>query len=184
MTTPSISLSRPAAGTEPRWLDDQQQGAWRSVVALIELLPAALDRQLQVDSGIPHTYYMILAMLSEAPDRSLRMTQLAHSTNGSQSRLSHAVARLEQRGWVERQQCPTDRRGQVAVLTEEGFAALEQIAPGHVAEVRRTVFDKLTAEQVAQLTEIAHRITDGLGESQASANCPDTEPAGDQARAS
>jgi len=144
------------------WLDDEEQQAWRGLTALIFLLPAALDRQLQVEAGLPHAYYLILAMLSEAPDRSLRMSRLAEVTNTSASRLSHAVARLEEHGWVERRAYPVDRRGSVAVLTDTGLRALEAAAPGHVAEVRRRVFDRLTREQVRQLGAITAAFVDGL----------------------
>lgn len=144
---------------EHRWLDDDEQRAWRALIGLINLLPTALDRQLQDEAGVGHTYYMILAMLSEAPERSLRMTQLAEITSTSQSRLSHAVSRLEERGWVERRPCPSDKRGQLARLTDEGFDVLARVAPLHVREVARLVFDPLTPEQVSHLEEIASAIT-------------------------
>src|SRR5262245_2556868 len=110
---------------ETRWLDDEEQSAWRAWLTATRGLGDILDRELQRDSGIPHTYYEILVRLSETPDRALRMSSLAESSNSSRSRLSHAVARLEEAGWVERRDCPTDRRGQIAVLTDRGFAALE-----------------------------------------------------------
>jgi DNA-binding MarR family transcriptional regulator len=91
------------------------------------------------------------------------MSSLAESSNSSRSRLSHAVARLEETGWVERRDCPTDRRGQVAVLTDKGFAALEAAAPGHVRGVREHLFDRLTREQVQQLREICEAIAGPLG---------------------
>jgi DNA-binding MarR family transcriptional regulator len=112
------------------------------------------DAQLQRDSGMPLAYYEILVRLSEAPGRSLRMSQLAEATAASKSRASHAVARLEERGWVRRDECPTDRRGQIASLTEEGFAVLEGAAPGHVEQVRKSLFDALSPEQVKHLREI------------------------------
>ena len=139
----------------PRWLDDEQQRAWRAWLTVAELLPHALDAQLQRDAGISHAAYVVLAMLSESPTRSRRMSDLARRANQSQSRLSHTVARLEERGWVRRESCATDKRGQVAVLTDEGFAALESAAPGHVEAVRRHLLDPLTAEQVTQLKDIA-----------------------------
>lgn len=103
---------------------------------------------------MPLAYYEILVRLSEAPGRRLRMSQLAEATAASKSRASHAVARLEERGWVRRDECPTDRRGQFASLTEEGFAVLEAAAHGHVEQVRQSLFDALSAEQVKQLREI------------------------------
>jgi DNA-binding MarR family transcriptional regulator len=136
------------------WLSDEEQAAWRSLLAMFSLLDAALDRQLQRDARMPHTYYTILVHLSEAPERSLRMTDLAQVVQSSQSRISHAVARLEERGWVRREPCPTDRRGQVAVLTDTGYQILAAAAPGHVRAVRENLFDQLSHEQVGQLYQI------------------------------
>jgi DNA-binding MarR family transcriptional regulator len=143
---------------EPRWLDDDEQRTWRAFIAAFRLLFEQLDRELQRDAGIPHTYYEILVRLSEAPERSLRMSQLADRTDSSRSRLTHAVDRLEERGWVRREDCPTDRRGQLAVLTDAGMATLRAAAPIHVEGVRAHLFDQLTAEQVAQLRTISDRI--------------------------
>jgi DNA-binding MarR family transcriptional regulator len=144
--------------SEPPWLDDAQQRAWRAYLESTILLFEALDRQLQRDAGMPHAYFEILVRLSEAEGRALRMSELADDTHSSRSRLSHAVARLEERGWVVRQDCETDRRGQLAVLTDTGFAVLEAAAPGHVEAVRRYVIDRLAPEQVAQLTAIGETI--------------------------
>ncbi len=122
----------------------------------------ALDRQLQRDAGIPHAYYEILVRLSEAECRSMRMSELADATRSSRSRLSHAVARLEERGWLERVDCATDKRGQVAVLTDAGYAALVDAAPGHVEAVRKHMIDQLSAEQISQLEQIGASIVTGL----------------------
>lgn len=149
-------------GDETRWLEPDELEAWLAYVATTTLLEGALDRQLQRDSGIPHAYYQILAMLSEVPDRTLRMSRLAAVTQSSQSRLSHAVARLERQGWVRRKPCPDDRRSTFAQLTEEGFAALAAAAPGHVRTVRRHLFDRLSREQVGQLREICRVVLGGL----------------------
>jgi DNA-binding MarR family transcriptional regulator len=148
--------------TTPPWLDDEEMRAWLGLVQVVQLLPLALDRELQQEAGIPHAYYLVLAMLSEAPGRSMRMSRLAALTATSQSRLSHSVARLEERGWVERRQCPEDGRGQVAVLTDAGMRVLADAAPGHVAEVRRRVFDHLSREQVTALAGIASTLAAGL----------------------
>ncbi|HEX6932814.1 MAG TPA: MarR family transcriptional regulator [Streptosporangiaceae bacterium] len=154
--------------TTTRWLSEREQRAWRLFVQACESVFAATDAQLIRDSGLPHGYYEILVHLSEAPGRALRMTQLATASTYSKSRLSHAVARLEERGWVERRDCPTDRRGQIAQLTDEGFAALAAAAPGHVEQVRRSLIDVLTPEQIEQLREIsAAIIAAGTGGSQA-----------------
>lgn len=147
----------------PRWLDADEQRAWRAYLRATELVRDRLDRQLQRDSAMPHAYYEILVRLSEAPERTLRMHELASLAQASRSRLSHAVARLEQLGWVERRECPTDRRGQLAALTEAGFAALAAAAPGHVEAVRRALFDPLTPAQVAQLRAICEAVA-GAGE--------------------
>ena len=142
----------------PRWLTPAEQRAWRAYLESQKILFDELDRQLQRESGIPHAYFEVLVRLSEAPERSLRMSQLADVTLSSRSRLSHAVARLEERGWVRRTNCETDRRGQVATLTDAGYAVLVAAAPGHVESVRRYVIDALDAEQLAQLTEIGETI--------------------------
>src|SRR5262244_2197205 len=134
-----------------RWLSASEQRAWRAYLEATKLLFDALDRQLQRDSAMPHAYYEILVRLSEAQGRSMRMSELADRTRSSRSRLSHAVARLEERGWVERRNCPTDKRGQLAVLTDKGFAALAAAAPDHVNAVRQYVIDPLTPEQISQL---------------------------------
>jgi DNA-binding MarR family transcriptional regulator len=151
------------SGDETRWLEPDELETWLSYVAATTLLEGALDRQLQRDSGMPHAYYQILAMLSEVPDRTLRMSELAAITQSSQSRLSHAVARLERNGWIRRKPCPEDRRSTFAQLTEEGFAVLAAAAPGHVCTVRRHLFDRLTPEQVGQLREITRAVLSGLG---------------------
>ncbi|MCW6006786.1 MarR family transcriptional regulator [Micromonospora sp. CPCC 205371] len=122
------------------------------------LLPSALDTQLQRDAQLTHFAYTVMAMLSESPTRSARMSELAALANGSQSRLSHLVARLEERGWVRRERTPEDGRGYVAVLTEAGYEKVVQSAPGHVGEVRKLVFDALTPEQVERMEEVARAI--------------------------
>lgn len=150
---------------EPRWLDQDEHHTWRSYLAATRLLAAQLDRELQQDSGIPHTYYEILVRLSESPDRRLRMSDLADVSESSRSRLSHAVARLVANGWVQRESCPTDRRGAFAVLTDAGYDALTRAAPSHLTSVRTHLFDRLTHEQVVQLGEITDAILTGLRES-------------------
>ena len=140
--------------TEPRWLDDDEQRAWRRLATVMTLLPAALDAQLQRDATLTHFAYFTLAMLSEAPGRALRMSELAARSSSSPSRLSHTIARLESRGWVRRQRSSEDGRGQVAELTDDGYTALVAAAPGHVTAVREYVLDALTSEQVAQLNEL------------------------------
>ena len=149
---------KPAAA--PRWLDEREQATWRSFLAMIRVVQEGSERQLQQDSAMPLTYYLILAMLSEAPKRTLRMSELAAIAGTSQSRLSHAAARLEESGWIERRRCATDRRGYLATLTNKGSEVLNATAPGHVEAIRRALFDPLTKEQVAQLAQIAGTIVD------------------------
>ncbi len=149
-----------------RWLDPTEQRAWRAFVDANRLVTHAVDAQLQRDSDMPHAYYEILARLSEAPGRALRMAELAARSRSSRSRLSHAVARLEARGWVRRSDCLSDRRGQVAELTADGYAALVAAAPRHVAQVRAAVFDALDAAQVEQLAQISEAIAARLGRGQ------------------
>lgn len=145
-----------------RWLDEEQQRTWRAYLAATTSLQAGLDAQLQAEAGMPHTYYEVLVRLSEAPDRRLRMSALADAAGSSRSRLSHAVAQLETRGWVRRDPCPSDRRGQFAALTDDGSSALAQAAPGHVEQVRRLLIDRLTTEQVRALREICAAILPGV----------------------
>ncbi|MFI0372814.1 MarR family winged helix-turn-helix transcriptional regulator [Actinomadura sp. 1N219] len=148
--------------TDPRWLDADEQETWRAFLWTSRLLNEALDRQLQRDSGMPHTYYMILAMLSESPGRARTMTELAEIVHSSPSRLSHAVNRLEEAGWVRRTKNGADRRTTVAELTDAGLAVLAEAAPGHVAEVRRHLFDPLSREQMLEFRETLHALLASL----------------------
>ncbi|MFI6781157.1 MarR family winged helix-turn-helix transcriptional regulator [Micromonospora sp. NPDC050276] len=145
-----------------RWLNPDEQRTWRAYLTASRVLMNTLDRELQRDAGMPHAYYEILVQLSEAPGRQLRMSQLAQASGSSRSRLSHAVARLEAAGWVRREDCPTDRRGQIALLTDEGFATLAAAAPGHVEGVRRHLFDALSPAQVDQLRRISETLAEHL----------------------
>ena len=144
------------------WLSDEEQRAWRAFMLASQLVDQALDRQLQRDVGMPHAYYAVLVTLSEAPERALRMSDLARRLRYSQSRLTHAVSSMERSGWVCRQVCTSDRRGQTAMLTDDGLRALHDAAPGHVREVRANVFDRLSDTQVRQLRRICETLADGL----------------------
>jgi DNA-binding MarR family transcriptional regulator len=148
---------------EPRWLDDEERQAWLALAGTLTRLPAALDAQLRRDAGISHFEYQVLALLSEAPGRTLRMSALATMAEGSLPRLSQVVARLEQRGWVRRTPDPADGRYTLAILTGQGEAKVTEAAPGHVDEVRRLVFDPLTKAQSRQLREIGRRIMRAIG---------------------
>jgi DNA-binding MarR family transcriptional regulator len=149
-----------------RWLSEDEQATWRAYLAATQLFSAQLQRELLRDASMPHAYYEILVRLSEAPDRTLRMSDLADAAESSRSRLSHAVSKLEDQGWVRRDTCATDRRGAFAVLTDAGFSALESAAPGHVETVREYLFDRLTPEQVRQLKAICDAMITGLRDGQ------------------
>ncbi|MFC8917129.1 MarR family winged helix-turn-helix transcriptional regulator [Streptomyces sp. NPDC047821] len=157
---------------EPRWLSDDEQRVWRAYLHATTLLEDHLDRQLQRDAGMPHIYYGLLVQLSQAPRRRMRMTELAKDAKITRSRLSHAVARLEKNGWVRREDCPSDKRGQNAYLTDEGYEVLRRSAPGHVTAVRQAIFDRLSPEQVDQLGEIMRVMAEGLQPSGRDADLP------------
>lgn len=139
---------------DTEWLDEAERAAWIRLVAVVELLPGALDAQLRACAGLTHFEYFVLAMLSEAPERTLRMSTLAQRTNATLPRLSHVVRRLEERGIIERFPCPDDGRATNARLTEAGWDVVVAAAPGHVTTVRRNVLDPLTREQLDQLRRI------------------------------
>lgn len=157
---------------DPVWLSDDEQETWRAVITFVQLLQQGLDRQLQRDAEMPHAYYGILVHLSEAPDRVLRMSDLARALDYSPSRLSHAVTRMEAAGWVARRPCDTDRRVTFAELTDAGAAALGAAAPGHVAFVREHVFAALDTRQQHALREACRFIGGSLA-----AALEDGEPA-------
>jgi DNA-binding MarR family transcriptional regulator len=150
------------AEVRPRWLNDREQCAWRAFLLASQVLLDQLDRELRHDAGMTHAYYAVLVALSEQPERTLRMSDLARVLLFSKTRISEAIGRLEARGWVRREPCPTDRRATYAVLTDTGFEALEAAAPGHVEGVRRHVFDRLTPSQVGQLETICRAIATPL----------------------
>lgn len=141
-----------------RWLDDRELAAWMRLAAVLELLPGAIEGQLKRESDLTHFEYWVLAMLSEAPERTLRMTELANRSRATLPRLSHVVQRLEERGLVERFACPEDRRATNAHLTEAGWAKIVAAAPGHVENVREQVVDLLTPTQLDELSGICSAI--------------------------
>lgn len=138
----------------PRWLDEDEQRTWLELVGVLIWLPSVLDAQLRADAGISHFEYQVLAVLSMSPDRTASMGDLAGLANGSPSRLSHVVGRVEKRGWVRRTTDPANGRVVLATLTDAGWAKVVESAPGHVEAVRRYVFDPLTRAQVRQLHEV------------------------------
>jgi DNA-binding MarR family transcriptional regulator len=156
--------ARSLEAMEPRWLSDNEQEVWRAYLSMVSAVRKSMSRQLMTDADMPPAYFEILVHLSEAGDRTLRMSELAHATDGTQSQLSHAVNRLEERGWVRRQRCEADGRGLYAVLTDEGMAALEAAAPGHVQCVRQMFFDRLTPQEQRQLLSISQSVAAGCSQ--------------------
>lgn len=159
--------------SDTRWLDADEQQTWRSFLTASRLFFDRVERQLQHGAGLPHAYFEILVRLSDTPERTLRMSELASTSLSSRSRLSHAVARMEEAGWVRRTPCPTDKRGQNAELTDAGFERLQAAAPGHVEEVRSLMFDVLTTEQQHALREISDLLTARVSDAPP---CPADEP--------
>ena len=147
-----------ATSDEPQWLNDEERQSWLTLASLVVQLGPALDAQLRRDAGITHFEYNVMSVLSEAVDRTRRMSEIAVLADGSLSRLSQVVTRLEKKGWLRRSPDPTDGRYTLATLTDEGWDKVVETAPGHVNEVRRLVLDPLTKTQVQQLTTIGQRI--------------------------
>ena len=144
------------------WLREDEQRTWRTFVMATKLLFDQVERELDEQTEVPSRYYEIVARLAEVPERRLRMSELADLSQSSRSRLSHSVARLESLGWIRREASQTDRRGAFAVLTDEGFAALEAAAPVHVEGVRTHFFDQLDAQQLEELRRISERVLEHL----------------------
>jgi DNA-binding MarR family transcriptional regulator len=149
----------------PRWLSPQEHRTWLYALTAVQLVEGELDRRMQREAGMPLAYYMLLAGLSEAPEQTMRMGDLAAFTNASQSRLSHAVRRLERQGWVRRRRHPADGRVVLAVLTDEGYRVLAAAAPGHVSAVRELMFDHLEPADLAALQDVAARLLAGVDRS-------------------
>jgi DNA-binding MarR family transcriptional regulator len=147
---------------EPRWLNAEERRAWLAFIIGTRLLFAEFERDLQRDVKMPLTYYEILSVLSSMPNRSMRLSDLAEALQVSPSRLSHAIDRMQESGWTERRRCASDRRGWLAVLTDEGYAVLEAAAPTHVESVRSHLFDQLSPEQVEQLRAIGEALIEHL----------------------
>ena len=142
----------PGTDGQPRWLSHDEQQAWRATIRLSQLLLRQLDRDLNAH-GLNGHDYEILVELSEAPDQRLRMTELADATSQSRSRLSHQISRMENRGLVRRDDCEGDKRGTFAVLTTEGLAAIQRVAPDHVENVRRHFIDRLSPRQLEEIRD-------------------------------
>ena len=147
-----------------QWLTKEQQRIWRAYLSVESLLPAYLNRQLQARSGLSITEYAVLVQLSEAPGGRMRPFELGKALNWEQSRLSHQIARMENREFVVREQCESDKRGAFIVLTESGRAAIEAAAPGHVDVVRAKVFGRLTPGEATAFGDACAKIAAGLEE--------------------
>ena len=145
---------------EPRWLDKDEQAAWLSLAGLMIRLPGVLDAQLVRDNGLTLFEYFVLSNLSMREGHTVRMSDLAQIVNGSQSRLSNVVKRLEQRGLVRREACPGNGRHINAILTDEGWEVVKAAAPGHVAAVRHFIFDVLSPDEIESLRDIGDRIVE------------------------
>ncbi len=163
----------PPTDPSPRWLSLSEQRSWRSWLSAHLLLTDALDRELKAAHSITLVDYEILVRLSEAPDRSLRMSDLARQTTASRSRLSHQVTRMQNKGWVERRECVSDGRGTLATLTDAGWELLVRAAPSHVTSVRRHLVDVLSAEEMASAGEISHKIVSHLQPDQPGQSVPE-----------
>jgi DNA-binding MarR family transcriptional regulator len=145
-------------------MNDQESEAWLGLTAILQLLPAALDRQLQRDSGLTHFEFVVLSRLQLSKEPTMRMTALAEATVATLPRLSHVCGRLEKRGLIERSPCPEDRRATNVRLTGDGRRELIHSVPGHIATVRQLVIDALTPEQLDALAEITATITARLAD--------------------
>jgi len=167
-------MTNTPADEAPRWLDEEERQAWLALVGIMRHLELALDTHLR-DEGLTHFEYGVMAALSEAPERELRMSALAAYAEGSLSRLSQVVTRLERKGYAHRRPDPADGRYTLATLTDEGYAKIVSTAPGHVAEVRRLVFDPLTKAQVRQLTHIGRRILRAIAPDSPSPHLPPSQ---------
>lgn len=154
-----------------RWLSEDERRAWLRLAGVMLKLAPTLDSQLQRDSDLTHFDYLCLAMLSESPDKTLRMSELAAVANASLSRLSHVVSKLEGRGWVSRAPSPESRRVTLVTLTEDGWDVVVKAAPGHVETVRSLVFDGLGHDDVAALERIAGHIVDRIEASRLDSTC-------------
>ncbi|UFU06387.1 MarR family winged helix-turn-helix transcriptional regulator [Ruania halotolerans] len=158
-----MTIDAGASGNDPQWLSEDERTAWLALTGLLVRLPGALDAQLERDSGLRFFEYMVLAMLAEQEDRTLRMSALAELTNGSLSRLSHVVQRLERQGLVRRATSAEDKRATNAILTDEGLARVESAAPGHVAHARALVVDAAGAEELETFGRVAWQILQRVG---------------------
>jgi len=149
---------------EPRWLDEREQRAWRSIRTMQDGLSEYIERQLRAHSGISSADYEVLAHLSEAPEGRMRSNALGKLLRWEKGRLSQHLTRMQKRGLVRREPCPTDQRGAVVVITERGRALIEETAPLHVADVRNVLIDHVTPAELDMLTELGDQVKARLAE--------------------
>lgn len=169
----STFCARIGGMTQPRWLDEREQRAWRGFTQLNRRLTRVLGQRLARDSALSLADYELLVPLSEAPGGQLRARDLGRVVDWEKSRLSHHLTRMEQRGLVERRECPTDARGAFIAMTSAGRQAIEVAAPQHVADVRDTFIDLLSAAEIEALAAITERVLDRLERvDPAVADCP------------
>lgn len=142
----------------PRWLDDDEMAFWRAFHEVNLRVLDAIGHDLRDDSDLTTDDYEVLVRLSEAPDRRIRMSELSDQVVQSRSRLTQRIDRMVERGWVNRERCPEDGRGTLAVLTDDGFAVLAEAAPGHVASVRRHLIDRLDRDQLRAGLDLLDRL--------------------------
>jgi DNA-binding MarR family transcriptional regulator len=147
---------------EVRWLDEREERAWRALQTMQLRLSGALARQLAADSGLSYQDYVVLVSLTDQPDGRLRLFELGQALGWEKSRLSHHVARMEERGLVKKEPCNTDRRGAFVAVTRKGRREIESAAPGHVALVRELFVDRLTPRQLDAVADVAEAILAGL----------------------
>jgi DNA-binding MarR family transcriptional regulator len=145
-----------------RWLTDDEQRSWRAWLEAGLLLVDRLEQELKASDGLSGPEYEVLVRLSEAPDRRLRMSDLASRTLSSKSRLSHQISRMEEDGLVRREECVEDRRGAWAVLTEQGWDRLVAAAPSHVTSVRSWLVDSMTPEEFHELGRLCTKVVERL----------------------
>jgi DNA-binding MarR family transcriptional regulator len=155
-------IRRAGTTTDVRWLDAEEERAWRAVATVMHRLRWALECQLEGDAGLSFIEYHALARLSEEPDHNLRMSDLAAVTNASLSRLSHLVTRLERHGFVRRRPDPLNGRFTQAVLTDAGYRKLTVSAPAHAAAVRELVVDAFTSAELGNLRALSERIVERI----------------------
>ncbi|MCX4405982.1 MULTISPECIES: MarR family winged helix-turn-helix transcriptional regulator [unclassified Streptomyces] len=149
---------------EPRWLDEREQRAWRSLMAMQDGLSEYIERQLRTRCGLSSADYQVLAHLSESADGRMRSMALGRATRWEKSRLSQHLTRMEKRGLVRRERCQSDQRGTVVIITEQGRTLIESAAPLHLADVRAVLIDHITPDQLDLLSELGDRVQARLAE--------------------